>query len=111
MQNRAATISKCKMINLDDVTNENKRKNNSKVPYIPGHPYRILKIGGSGSGKANTLSILINHQPDIDKMYPYTKELFEAKYQYLIKKCELSNIPMICKMFIKILKNTIQQKM
>ena len=38
------------MINLDDYTNENKKKHNSKWPYIPGHPCRILIVGGSGSG-------------------------------------------------------------
>ena len=31
---------------------------------------------------------LINNQPDIDKIYLYAKGLYEAKYQYLINKCE-----------------------
>ena len=39
------------MINFNDYTNENKIKHNSNWPYIPDHPYRILIIGGSGSGK------------------------------------------------------------
>ena len=39
------------MINFDNYTNENKTEHNSKWPYIPDHPYRILIIGGSGSGK------------------------------------------------------------
>ena len=39
------------MINLDSITNENNKKHNAKWPYIPDHPYRILIIGGSGSGK------------------------------------------------------------
>ena len=39
------------MINYDDYTNENKIEHNSKWPHIPDHPYRILIIGGSGSGK------------------------------------------------------------
>ena len=30
-------------------------KNNEKWPYVPDHPHRILIIGGSGSGKTNTL--------------------------------------------------------
>ena len=45
-------------------------------------------MGGSGSGKANTLLNLINNQPDIDKMYLYAKDPYEAKYQYLINKPE-----------------------
>ena len=48
------------MINFDDYTNENKSEHNSKWPYIPDHSYRILIIGGSGSGKTNTLPNLIN---------------------------------------------------
>ena len=43
-------------------------------------------IGGSGSGKANALLNLINNQPDIDEIYLYAKDPYEAKYQYLIKK-------------------------
>ena len=76
------------MINFDDYTNENKTKHNSKWPYIPEHPYRILMVGGSGSGKTNALLNLINNQPDIDKIYLYAKDLYEAKYQYLINKRE-----------------------
>ena len=36
---------------------------------ILDHPYRILIIRGSGSGKLNELLNLIIHQPDIDKIY------------------------------------------
>ena len=74
------------MINFDDYTNVNKTKHNSKWPYIPDHPYRKLIIGGSGSGKTNALLNLINNQPDINKIYPYAKDPYEAKYQYLINK-------------------------
>ena len=31
---------------------------------------------------------LINNQPGIDKIYLYTKDLYEAKYQFLINKRE-----------------------
>ena len=55
------------MTNFDNYTNENKIEHNSKWPYIPDHPYRILIIGGSGSGKTNALLNLMNNQPDIRK--------------------------------------------
>ena len=73
------------MINLDSITNENK-KHNEKWPYIPDNPYRILIIGGSGSGKTNALINLINEQNDIDKIYLYARDLNEPKYKILIKK-------------------------
>ena len=95
-------------------------KHNQKWPYIPDHPYRIPIIGGSGSGKTNALLNLINNQPDIDKIHWYAKDTYEAKYQFLINKREstglkhfndpkaflLLSIQMICKMFMKILMNT-----
>ena len=52
------------------------------------HPYRILIIGGPGSGKTNALINLLNEQKDIDKIYLYAKDLSEPKYEYFIKKRE-----------------------
>ena len=80
------------MINLDSITNENNKKHNEKWPYIPDHPYRILIIGGSGSGKTNALFNLLNKQNDIDKIYLYAKDLSEPKYEFLIKKSEDAGI-------------------
>ena len=106
------------MINFDAYVSENKIGDNKNWPFIPDHPYRILIIGGSGYGKTNVLLNLIENQPDIDKIYLYAKDLFEAKYQYLINKREgiginhfndlrlLLSIQMICAMFTKILMNT-----
>ena len=76
------------MIDLDNITNENNKEHNEKWPYIKDHPYRILIIGGSGSGKTNTLLHLIKEQDDIDKIYLYARDLSEPKYEYLIKKRE-----------------------
>ena len=80
------------MINLDNITNENNKKHNEKWPYIPDHPYRIIIIGGSGSGKTNALINLINEQNDIDKIYLYARDLNEPKYKILIKKREDAGI-------------------
>ena len=74
------------MINLDSITNENNKEHNEKWSFIPDHPYRILIIGGSGSGKTNVLLNLIKEQDDIDKIYLYAKDLSEPKYEFLIKK-------------------------
>ena len=80
------------MINFDDYANENKTEHNLKWLYIPDHPHRILIIGGSGSGKTNALLNLINNQPDIDKIYLYAKDPYEAKYQFLINKRESTGL-------------------
>ena len=77
------------MINFDDYANENRTEHNKNWPYIPDHPYRILIIGSSGSGKTNLLLNLIENQPDIDKIYLYAKDPYESKYQYLINKREI----------------------
>ena len=48
------------------------RKHKKTYPnwlQIPDHPYRLLIIGGSGSGKTNSLFNLISHQLDIDNIY------------------------------------------
>ena len=76
------------MINFDNIINIISNNHNEKWPFIPDHPYRILIIGGSGSGKTNTLLNLINEQKDIDKNYLYAKDLSEPKYEYLIKNHE-----------------------
>ena len=76
------------MINLDEYTNDNKTEHHPKWLHTPDHPYRLLIVGGSASGKTNALLNLVNNQPDIDKIYLYAKDLYEAKYQYLINKHE-----------------------
>ena len=80
------------MLNFDDYLNENKTEHNLKWPYIPDHPYRILLIGASGSGKTSELLNLISHQADIDKIYLYAKDPYEAKYQFLINKRESTGL-------------------
>ena len=77
------------MINLDSITNENNKEHNEKWPYIPDHPYRIIIIGGSGSGKTNALINLINEQDDIDKIYLCAKDLSKPNYKYLIKNMKM----------------------
>ena len=72
------------MFNLDTVTSKNDNKS---------WPYRMLIIGPSGSGKTNALLNLIQQDNNItDKIYLYTKDLEEPKYQLLIEKRENGGI-------------------
>ena len=66
------------MINLDNIIKDKKPNHNKYYPYIPDHPYILLMIGSSGSGKTNTLLNLLKYEPDIDKIYLYTKDLSES---------------------------------
>ena len=77
-----------KMINFYDFIKEETKEHNPNWLEILDHPCRILIIGGSETRKANLLFDLINQQSDIDKIYLYAKDISEAKYQFLIKKCE-----------------------
>ena len=56
------------------------KEHNKKWPFIPDHMYRLLIIGGSRTGKTNTLLHLTKEQDDIDKIYLYAKDLSEPKY-------------------------------
>ena len=49
------------MINFDEYTNESKIEHNSKWPYIPDHPYRILILGGSRKTNA-LLNLIVTNQ-------------------------------------------------
>ena len=80
------------MFNFDYISKENIKEHNLKWPEIPNHPYRILIIGDSGSGKTNALLNLTDHKPDIDKIYLYAKDPYKAKYQLLTKKRESTGL-------------------
>ena len=107
------------MFIFDYISKEDIKVHNPNWPEIPDYLYRMLIIGSSGSGKANSLLNLINNEPDIDKIYSHGKYPHEAKYQLLINKRESTGLkylndskPFIkCSndsIFIKILKIIIQ---
>ena len=86
---RSKIILKYKMLNLDDIASnikENKDNDGS---------FRMLIKGPSGSGKTNTLLHLINNFHPIDKIYLYTKDTDEKKYQFLINKREQAGIKIL----------------
>ena len=79
--------------NYDESVEVNRNVN---WPYIPDHPYRILVIGGSGSGKTNVLlNVIKPRQPDTDKICLNIKDPLESKYLLLIKGREKVGIEII----------------
>ena len=76
------------MINFGVVIKENIKEHNPNWPESPDHPYRILIVGVSGSGKINSLFNPISQQLDVDKIHLHAKDLYKARYQFLINKLE-----------------------
>ena len=69
------------MFNFDCITKEVIKEHNPNWSEISDHPYKILILGGSGSGKANALLNFENDEPDMNNFfYLYAKDLYEAKY-------------------------------
>ena len=77
------------MFNFYYITKEDINEYNSNLLEIPDHFYRVLTVEGSGYGKTNVLFYLTSHQPDIDEIYLYVKDLYEAKHQLLINKAKI----------------------
>ena len=66
--------------------------NDTKVFNFADITKAVMTYPNPGSRKANALLNLINHEPDIDKIYSYTKNPYEAKYQLLINKRESTDL-------------------
>ena len=74
---------------MDAAANKNNKDDDKKWAH------RMLIIGPTVSGKSNALLNLIQKQDSeslIDKIYLYTKDFSEPKYQLLIKKREDAGI-------------------
>ena len=67
------------MINFEDIKSEKIKEHNPNWPQMPDYSYRILIIEGFGSGYTNALLKLISHQSDVDKIFSYANDPYEAK--------------------------------
>ena len=63
------------MINFHEVAGYNSQERHLFWLQIPDYQYRILIVGSTRSGKTNALLNLINHQPNIDKIFLFAKNL------------------------------------
>ena len=75
-----------------DIIKKNINEYNLFWTNVSDHAYRLLITGGSGSGKTNSLFNLISHQLNIDRIYLYVKDSYEAKYKLLFKKRESTGL-------------------
>ena len=76
------------MFNLDDITNKNNEEYNPKWSYILGYNVNNWRFQIEEN---NVLFHLIREKDSdelVDKIYLYTKDFNESKYQSLIKKHE-----------------------
>ena len=53
------------------------------LPYMPSNTFRMLVCGPSGCGKTNTLMHMLYNLLYFDKIYLYSKNLEQPKYQEL----------------------------
>ena len=60
-------------------------------PQTFHHSYILLTLKGSGSIKTNSLFNLIRQQLNIEKIYSYAKDPYDAKYQFLINETEVTD--------------------
>ena len=74
------------MLNLEDIVGNNSSSERNDWPF------RMLIIGPSGFGKADSLLHLINNFHPIDKIYLYAKDTDEKRYQFLINKRKQAGI-------------------
>lgn len=67
----------CKKANEPTVQNE---------PEFPQHFFRMISCGPTGSGKTTIIfNALLNGDFKFSKLYIYAKDIYEEKYDYLIK--------------------------
>ena len=102
-------IKQYKIINFKWLT----KKNNPNRQQILHHPYGILIIGFSRSGKTNSLLNIISHKLDIDKIYLYPINMMKESIRestglkHFNDSKALLKTKIICMIFIKILKNIV----
>lgn len=74
------------IINIDTFIGgkENERQNE---PILPQFEFRMLVIGGSGTGKTNMVINLIRNMA-FDRLYVFALDIFEEKYEFLKRFAE-----------------------
>lgn len=77
-----------KFKNYDEIGKNKKKTNfNQLYNFMPDRCFRMLITGPSGCGKTNTLvNMLVEPLVYYDKIYLYSKNLEQDKYQYLYDK-------------------------
>ena len=69
--------------NYDSITENSHFKR--LLPYMPSNTFRMLMCGPSGCGKTNTLMHMLYNLLYYDKIYFYSKNLEQPKYQGVLQ--------------------------
>ena len=78
------------MINCVDVAKENKKEANPNWPLVSDHPYRILQIRASESGKTNSFFNLISLNKIFMETCQMKKIYMRQKIYYQLTKGKLN---------------------
>lgn len=79
-----------KFKNFDEIGKNKKKENfNQLYDFMPDRCFRMLITGPSGCGKTNTLvNMLVEPLVYYDKIYLYSKNLEQDKYEYLHERID-----------------------
>ena len=75
-----------KIPNYDSAMEDNNYR--QLYPYMPSATFRMLMCGPSGCGKTNTLMHMLYNLLYFDKIYLFSKNLEQSKYQGLLQTFE-----------------------
>ncbi|GFX48864.1 uncharacterized protein TNCV_902461 [Trichonephila clavipes] len=74
------------MIPIEDYTEVEEFSDSNQHYLLPKHPFRLLIVGASGTGKTNLLLNFIYDYLEFDNLFVCAKDMYEPKYAKLKEK-------------------------
>lgn len=76
---------KLDIINIDDLKKVKKSKYRNRHPLLPQHPFNMLIVGQTNTGKTSyLLNLILRRFIEYDKIYLYSKHLHQPKMEMLV---------------------------
>ena len=77
---------KLDIINIDNLKKVKQSKYRNRHPLLPQHPFNMLIVGQTNTGKTSfLLNLILRRFIEYDKIYYYGKHLHQPKIQMLVK--------------------------